>query len=112
MAVENGIQGDNVTMGEEASATSTSKGAEDQKVKGDERTQTVPFHKLFSFADKIDILLMIVGTIGAIGNGISMPLMTILFGDLVDSFGQNQNNGDVVEVVSKVTLWILQSFMK
>uniref|UniRef100_A0A5B7CEH4 Putative ABC transporter B family member 11 n=1 Tax=Davidia involucrata TaxID=16924 RepID=A0A5B7CEH4_DAVIN len=69
-----------------------------------ESTNTVPFRKLFSFADSTDIVLMIVGTIGAIGNGVCMPLMTILFGELVDSFGQTQNNKDVVHVVSKVSL--------
>ncbi|KAJ9543132.1 hypothetical protein OSB04_022839 [Centaurea solstitialis] len=69
-----------------------------------ESTDTVPFHKLFAFADSADHMLMIAGTLGAIGNGICMPLMTILFGDLIDSFGQNQNNNDVVRVVSKVSL--------
>ncbi|XP_042002674.1 ABC transporter B family member 4-like isoform X2 [Salvia splendens] len=63
----------------------------------------VPFHKMFAFADSFDKLLMIVGSIGAIGNGVSMPLMTVLFGELVDSFGQNQTN-NVVSVVSKVAL--------
>ncbi|XP_047325305.1 ABC transporter B family member 4-like [Impatiens glandulifera] len=49
--------------------------------------------------------LMIIGTIGAIGNGISLPLMTILFGEMIDSFGQTQNAPvDVVRVVSKVSL--------
>ncbi|XP_052878978.1 ABC transporter B family member 4-like isoform X2 [Gossypium arboreum] len=47
---------------------------------------------------------MIVGTVGAVGNGLCMPLMTILFGDLVNAFGQNQSNNQVVHVVSKVSL--------
>ncbi|KAE8697979.1 ABC transporter B family member 12 [Hibiscus syriacus] len=72
--------------------------------KGNEKTNTVPFFKLFAFADATDVLLMIAGTIGAIGNGISMPLMTILFGELTDSFGQNQNNNEVVNSVSEVAL--------
>ncbi|KAL9257085.1 ABC transporter B family member 11-like protein [Drosera capensis] len=63
----------------------------------------IPFHKLFSFADTTDIVLMILGTIGAIANGASMPLMSIIFGNLIDSFGLNQG-GDVVKVVSKVSL--------
>ena len=33
-----------------------------------------------------------------------MPLMVILFGNRIDSFGQNQSNKDVVDVVSKVSL--------
>ncbi|KAF5743846.1 ATP binding cassette subfamily B4 isoform 1 [Tripterygium wilfordii] len=69
----------------------------------DEQIGTVPFRKLFAFADSTDILFMIIGTIGAIGNGLCMPLMTILFGDMINSFGANQN-GDVVKVVSKVAL--------
>ncbi|KAK4741817.1 hypothetical protein SAY87_025405 [Trapa incisa] len=104
MAIHDGIQDDKPVKIEEASATDTSKGSKDQKVKGDEKTRTISFHKLFSFADQLDITLMIVGTIGAIGNGVCTPLMTILLGDLVNSFGQNQKNGDTVEAVSKVSL--------
>lgn len=74
------------------------------KSKEEGKPSTVPFHKLFSFADSTDMLLMITGTIGAAGNGICMPLMAILFGDLIDAFGQNQNNKDVVDIVSKVSL--------
>ncbi|XP_057454847.1 ABC transporter B family member 21-like [Lotus japonicus] len=65
---------------------------------------TVPYHRLFSFADSTDILLMIVGTIGAIGNGLSMPIMALLFGELVNGFGNNVFGPDVVNQVSKVCL--------
>lgn len=68
----------------------------------DEKTKTVPFHKLFAFADSFDILLMILGTIGAVGNGLGFPIMTILFGDIIDVFGQNQNSSDVSDKISKV----------
>ncbi|MFQ6637178.1 hypothetical protein Gotur_013494 [Gossypium turneri] len=97
MATENGFNGDT-----NLNKASTSKSQETSK--GDEKTNTVPFHKLFVFADSTDILLMIVGTVGAVGNGLCMPLMTILFGDLVNAFGQNQSNNQVVHVVSKVSL--------
>ncbi|KAL7112389.1 hypothetical protein ACP275_04G001200 [Erythranthe tilingii] len=66
-------------------------------------TNAVPFYKLFLFADSIDKLLMIVGSFGAIGNGLSIPLMTLLFGQLIDSFGLNAGP-DVVKSVSKVAL--------
>ncbi|XP_052302906.1 ABC transporter B family member 11 isoform X7 [Populus trichocarpa] len=113
MAVENGRNGDK-SMDEASTSKSleveekSSGGRGDQqepvKSKGDEETKTVPFLKLFSFADSTDILLMILGTIGAVGNGASFPIMSILFGDLVNSFGQNQNNKDVVDSVTKVAL--------
>ncbi|KAK7843585.1 abc transporter b family member 11 [Quercus suber] len=113
MAVENGLGSQTNT---DAATTSKSNAEEEKtssmnhdqedskKSKEDEKTNTVPFRKLFSFADSTDILLMILGTIGAVGNGICMPLMTVLFGDLINSFGQNQNSPNIVATVSKVCL--------
>ncbi|BBG99357.1 P-glycoprotein 11 [Prunus dulcis] len=72
---------------------------------GDEKTDKVAFIKLFSFADKTDIMLMLIGTIGAMGNGSCMSIMTILVGEISDSFGTNQNNTHIgLSVVSKVSL--------
>ncbi|MBA0859917.1 hypothetical protein Goshw_012032 [Gossypium schwendimanii] len=115
MASENGFNGEKDTDLHEAGTSKSQE--ESQKVpgdngenqdpessKGDEKTNTVPFYKLFAFADSTDILLMIVGTTAATGNGLSMPLMTILFGNLIDSFGTNKSNGNVVEAVSKVSV--------
>ncbi|WJX90822.1 ABC transporter B member 11 [Trifolium repens] len=70
----------------------------------DEKTNTVPLYKLFSFADSLDHLLMFVGTIGAIGNGISMPLMTLIFGNMINAFGGSSSTEEVVDEVSKVSL--------
>ncbi|CAI9104867.1 OLC1v1003651C1 [Oldenlandia corymbosa var. corymbosa] len=70
----------------------------------DEPTKTVPFLKLFYFADSFDKLLMIVGAIAAIGNGLCLPLMTVLFGELIDSFGETVDINQVVGQVSKVSL--------
>ncbi|KAK4482118.1 hypothetical protein RD792_009257 [Penstemon davidsonii] len=64
---------------------------------------TVPFYKLFSFSDSWDKILMFVGTISAIGNGLNPPLMAFLFGELADAFGRNQNDR-VMPLVSDVSL--------
>jgi ATP-binding cassette subfamily B (MDR/TAP) protein 1 len=75
------------------------------KKKGEEEAYTVPFFKLFSYADSFDLLLMVVGTVGAIANGLAMPLMTIVFGSLTNAFGNNQSDNSVlVHAVSKVAL--------
>lgn len=66
-----------------------------------QNTKSVPFLKLFSFADSSDIFLMIVGTIGAVGNGLGLPLSTILFGQLINAL---QGDKDVVRVTSEVKL--------
>ncbi|KAJ4727918.1 ABC transporter B family protein [Melia azedarach] len=79
-------------------------GTELPKSKEKEKTNMVPFRKLFAFADSLDRALMIIGSIGAIGNGLCLPLMTILFGDLVNSFGENQNTSETVDAVSRVAL--------
>ncbi|KAF4350529.1 hypothetical protein F8388_014990 [Cannabis sativa] len=73
-------------------------------IKDDHNSKTVSFRKLFSFADSTDYFLMFVGTISAVGNGISIPLMTVIFGTLVDSFGESVNNQQVLSKVSKVSL--------
>jgi hypothetical protein len=81
-----------------------------KKKEGKEEEYTVPFFKLFSYADSFDLLLMGVGTVGAIANGLAMPLMTIVFGSLTNAFGNNQSDNSVlVHAVSKVRVPSLPS---
>ncbi|XP_010905015.1 ABC transporter B family member 11 [Elaeis guineensis] len=72
--------------------------------KQDDGKYAVPFYKLFAFADSTDIILMVLGTAGAVANGLALPLMTVLFGDLIGSFGGAADNHDVVHRVSEVAL--------
>jgi ATP-binding cassette subfamily B (MDR/TAP) protein 1 len=107
MASESGLNGDPNIL-EEVSETKRDKEEEEEVKKTEkkdeehEKTKTVPFYKLFAFADSFDFLLMILGTLGSIGNGLGFPLMTLLFGDLIDAFGENQTN--TTDKVSKVAL--------
>ena len=43
--------------------------------------------KLFSMMDAKEVVILVVGIIGGIGNGVSQPLLCIVFGDLIDSMG-------------------------
>ncbi|KAJ8898721.1 hypothetical protein K2173_004880 [Erythroxylum novogranatense] len=72
----------------------------------DEKTRTVPFYKLFAFADSVDVLLMTVGSVSAIANGLSMPLCTVLFGQLTDELGQNQKKL-VLHSISKLCAQVM-----
>lgn len=105
-------EGDSVSH-EPSTSKSPKEGEEEEtkKEKNDEKTKTVPFYKLFAFADSLDVFLMICGSVGAIGNGVCLPLMTLLFGNLIDSFGKNQNNKDIVDVVSKVNIKTFLTFL-
>ncbi|CAL5362571.1 unnamed protein product [Camellia sinensis] len=80
----------------------------DKIQKKKEVANVVPLYKLFSFADFTDYVLTLVGTMAAIGNGICMPLMSVLLGELIDSFGQTVNTKQVVHQFSKeVACWMV-----
>lgn len=69
------------------------------------KEQSLPFFKLFSFADKFDYLLMFVGSLGAIVHGSSMPVFFLLFGQMVNGFGKNQMDlHQMVHEVSRVSV--------
>uniref|UniRef100_A0A3Q2QK45 ABC transmembrane type-1 domain-containing protein n=1 Tax=Fundulus heteroclitus TaxID=8078 RepID=A0A3Q2QK45_FUNHE len=44
---------------------------------------------VFRFADSWDILMLFVGTVMAVANGVVLPLMCIVFGDMTDSLVNN-----------------------
>ncbi|KAL8101133.1 ABC transporter B family member 21-like [Apium graveolens] len=109
MAAVEGLNGGSTEFGLATTSGTQIQGKEAEKSNGDQKKETevtkvVPFYKLFSFADSKDIILMIIGTVASIGNGVCMPIMSILIGELTDAFGQNQNNNEVVDKVSKVAL--------
>ncbi|KAJ3365129.1 Multidrug resistance protein 1 [Allomyces javanicus] len=64
------------------SAEATSGEAKDD----DNSSKAVPFLSLFRFADTKDKVLMAVGFLGAIGYGITNPLISVLLGDAVNPF--------------------------
>uniref|UniRef100_A0A5B7B9Y0 Putative ABC transporter B family member 9-like isoform X1 n=1 Tax=Davidia involucrata TaxID=16924 RepID=A0A5B7B9Y0_DAVIN len=88
------MSGDGEASRSNAGEGETQRGKDDQKVS---------FFKLFSFADSLDTTLMIVGTVCAIANGLTQPLMTLMFGQLINSFGTSDSSR-VVHEVSKVSL--------
>ncbi|KAF5752776.1 hypothetical protein HS088_TW01G00694 [Tripterygium wilfordii] len=68
-----------------------------------EKVKKVAFYKLFEFADRVDAVMMIVGSICAVANGMSQPVMTIIFGQVVNNFGSSDSS-DVLDQVSQVCL--------
>ncbi|XP_015057863.2 ABC transporter B family member 5-like [Solanum pennellii] len=82
---------------------SVKKENEIKKEKNIDIINTIPFYKLFSFADNIDKILMFLGTIGAFGTGLCQIIAPLMFGQLVDAFGLNLTS-IVLQQVSKVSL--------
>ncbi|XP_028833451.1 ATP-dependent translocase ABCB1 [Denticeps clupeoides] len=66
--------------------------------KSDEKSEKKEVEKLpmvgpleiFRFANKVDVLLMVLGTVMAMGNGAVLPAMVIVFGDMTNSFVSNE----------------------
>jgi ATP-binding cassette subfamily B (MDR/TAP) protein 1 len=73
----------------------------DGRPEKDEATKKVSLFGMFRYADRIDVLLMVVGTVGAMGNGVAEPLMSVLFGNVINSFGESTSS-DVLRRVTKV----------
>ncbi|XP_073533905.1 ATP-binding cassette sub-family B member 5-like isoform X1 [Phyllobates terribilis] len=42
--------------------------------------------KIFRYADGLDVFYMIIGSLGALCNGICLPIMHVVFGEMTDSF--------------------------
>eukprot|EP00644_Phytophthora_capsici_P007534 jgi/Phyca11/546553/estExt2_Genewise1Plus.C_PHYCAscaffold_210418 len=59
------------------------------------KNNQVPVLELFSFADSADKLLMALGTLGAIGAGVLRPLMVLLLGNLINSFGSTTQGSSI-----------------
>ncbi|XP_044977654.1 ABC transporter B family member 4-like isoform X1 [Hordeum vulgare subsp. vulgare] len=59
---------------------------------------------MFAFADRTDAALMAVGAATAVANGMAQPLMTFIFGDVIDAFGSAASSRDVLHRVTKVIL--------
>ncbi|GAA0164753.1 ATP-binding cassette [Lithospermum erythrorhizon] len=86
-------------------------GRENDESKEDDNTKNkknekVGFYKLFTFADRLDLTLMMVGTIAAVANGMTQPVMTLIFGNLINTLGTTPPSR-VVHEVSKVSLLFL-----
>lgn len=60
---------------------------EDGKLKNNKPAGSVPFLKLFLFADFYDYVLMALGSVGACVHGASVPVFFIFFGKLINIVG-------------------------
>jgi len=61
--------------------------AEAAAEKKSEKIPPASICKLFSKMDTLEVIVLLVGCLGAIGNGLSQPLLCIVFGDLIDGMG-------------------------
>nr|GMC96482.1 ABC transporter B family member 19-like [Ipomoea batatas] len=58
--------------------------------------QTLPFHRLLSYADGLDWTLMALGTLGSIVHGLAQPVGYLLLGKALNAFGANIHDTDAM----------------
>lgn len=68
-------------------------------------------HVIFRFADWIDIVLMVLGTVGAIGDGMSTNVALVFASRIMNSLGYGQHNPSSTtfkEEIQKVSHLLIQ----
>ncbi|KAK1290130.1 putative ABC transporter B family member 8 [Acorus calamus] len=68
------------------------------------------FHGIFRYADGTDMLLMLLGTLGSIGDGCSTNCLLVFASGVMNSLGYGetkQNNGDLMKDVGKYCLYFV-----
>ncbi|XP_075994467.1 ATP-dependent translocase ABCB1 [Genypterus blacodes] len=81
---QNGAVSEDQTDGEE-------KGKKKKKEKAPKLPMVGPI-ALFRFADGWDVVLILLGTVMSMANGVVLPLMCVVFGDMTDSFVSDSVN--------------------
>lgn len=73
---------------------------------------SVPFARLFAYADCFDWLLMIVGTLAAIAHGAALPVYLDFFGQVISWFGSDRTQSPdlVSDEMAKVPVAIVKAF--
>uniref|UniRef100_A0ACD5VTZ8 Uncharacterized protein n=1 Tax=Avena sativa TaxID=4498 RepID=A0ACD5VTZ8_AVESA len=66
----------------------------------------VPFFGMFRYAGRTDLALMAVGTAAAMVNGMSQPLMTVVFAEVIEAFGASDDS-TILHRVSKVVVYYI-----
>lgn len=64
---------------------------------------------IFRYADRVDMLLMLLGTLGSIGDGMQNPLTMLILSDVINDYGSGKNLTN--DVVDKVIINLLNSLM-
>ncbi|CAH3192815.1 unnamed protein product [Porites evermanni] len=57
-----------------------------KKKEAEEKPPMVSIGRLFRFSDKLDVVLLTLGTLAAVAHGAAIPVQFLIFGDLIDSF--------------------------
>ncbi|XP_070692316.1 ATP-dependent translocase ABCB1 [Pempheris klunzingeri] len=72
--------------GDISEQNSNDKKTKKKKKEKEPKLPTVGPIALFRFADSLDIVMILIATVMSMANGVALPLMCVVFGDMTDSF--------------------------
>lgn len=87
-------------------STNTQKNQRAKKI-NEAHVPQIKFIKLFRFCIKTDYLIMVIGTLGAIANGIIMPALALILGSASLSFDPRNGPDTIVSEGRKHSLYFL-----
>jgi ATP-binding cassette, subfamily B (MDR/TAP), member 1 len=84
---------------------------EEKKKKAEEKSEMVSYFSLFRYADRLDYILMTLGSFAGICNGAIIPLFALIFGALINVFGDSTDpettTDNLVDEVNKYCLYFV-----
>ena len=88
--------------------------AHDDGRKDDKSPRRVPepasllsYWTLYRYCRPLDWFLVIVGTLGAMAGGASMPVFTIILGRVINTFGQATSTHELVKELYSLIIWFV-----
>lgn len=85
---------------------------DDEEDEAEVAPKSVGLISLFRYSNKLDLVLMLFGGLGAFINGGSLPWYSFLFGKFVNklALGQNQDKHEMMKEVDKVSIYMCVQF--
>ncbi|KAH9520278.1 Multidrug resistance protein 1 [Bulinus truncatus] len=76
-----------------------------------QKSEMVGIFELFRFATCLDKVLMVIGTIGAICQGVTIPVNVAIFGDIIDAFVDDHTTNSTKQPLDEMVLPYIYAFI-
>ena len=69
------------------------------------------FELYFKFANKTDIILIILAMIGSVGSGLSMPIFSLLFGSTISFIGPTNSLEEITDSINNILIYLFSFYI-
>ncbi|CAD8071446.1 unnamed protein product [Paramecium primaurelia] len=86
--------------------TNKSTAKPNQQIESLATQKMVPYKELFRYATQSDKFLILIGIIASAGNGVTMPMFSVIFGDMTDAFS-GEDPDKMVSAAGECAIWFI-----